>query len=110
MDIKLSCGITGSMDSEIKKEMKTIVNHYSAHAAPEFLPSTANSVLLGDPVVCIHPSIGAIMSSEQQARKMLTSTATTTGDFEYAGEYHSAMCLSFWNRSFYAKQSFAPAQ
>ena len=41
--------------SEIKREMKTIVNNDSAHAAPKFLPSTANSVLLGDPVF-LHPS------------------------------------------------------
>ena len=32
------------------------------------------------------------MSSEQQARKMLTSTAMTKGGFEYAGEYYTASC------------------
>ena len=74
MDIKLSCGITGSMDSEIGKEMKTIVNNYSAHAARKFLHSTANSVLLGDPVVCI------------RSFAVFRSTAKTTGGFEYAGE------------------------
>jgi hypothetical protein len=45
------------LTSEIKKEMKIILNNYSAHAAPNFLPSTANSVLLGDPVVWIHPTL-----------------------------------------------------
>ena len=34
----------------------------------------------------------AIMSSEQQAKKMPTSTAKTTGGFEYAGEYYSGCC------------------
>ena len=32
------------------------------------------------------------MSSEQQAREMLTSTAKTTGGFEYAGEYYTLCC------------------
>ena len=32
------------------------------------------------------------MSNEQQARKMLTSSAKTTGGFEYAGEYYTACC------------------
>jgi hypothetical protein len=35
---------------------------------------------------------GATMSNEQQARKMLTSIAKTTGGFEYAGEYYAACC------------------
>jgi hypothetical protein len=36
---------------------------------------------------------GATMSNEQQARKMLTSiTKTTTGGFEFAGEYYVACC------------------
>ena len=35
---------------------------------------------------------GATMSNEQQARKMLTSIAKTSGGFEYAGEYYAACC------------------
>ncbi len=53
---------------------------------------------------------GATMSNEQQARKMLTSITKSTGVFDFAGEYCAALCLSFWNRSFYAKQSVDSAQ
>jgi hypothetical protein len=34
----------------------------------------------------------AMMSNEQQARKMLTAVANTAGGFDYAGECYTACC------------------
>ncbi len=85
MHIKLSCGIMGSMDNKVKKGMETIINNCSSHAAPKFLSSTAKLVLLAVQSFASIQACGATISNEQEARKMLTSIAETTGSFESAG-------------------------
>ena len=57
-----------------RKEMKIIINNYSAHAAAKFLHSTAILVLFGDQVVCI------------RSFAVFASTSKTASGFEYAGE------------------------
>ena len=72
--------------------MKTIVDNHSV-----MLPQNSCQLQRIQSYLAIRSfasiqACGATMSSEQQARKMLTSTAQTTGGFEYAGEYYTACC------------------